>query len=163
VITSTQIFETARKYVGLPFRHQGRSRPCSYSGTVDCAGLLVCVGEDLELFDKTGAPILRSDHMDIGPQPHQDFINHAIAARLIGRMSGEPPRPGDVVTLRAPNSISHCGIISSFPEGGRPLGLIFPYPVRLSHSTGGKIVEVGLDERWSGRIAGVFSYPGVQY
>lgn len=146
----------------MAFRHQGRGRPGEgRSATIDCAGLIVSVGEDLFLIDRLGLPILRSDYMDIGPQPHQNVIDKACRARLIERDKGEPPAPGDVVTLRAPTSISHCGIISDFTQGDG-LGLIFAYPVRLKNSLQGQIVEVRLDERWRGRVAGIFVYPGVE-
>jgi hypothetical protein len=165
-VKASDIVRTARAYVGMAFRHQGRGRPSTggkifLSATIDCAGLLVCVGEDLGLKDVSGNPILRSDHMDIGPQPHQDIIHTGCQMRLIQRPKGEMPRAGDVVTLRAPNSISHCGIISNFPQGDG-LGLIFPYPVRLKNALQGQIVEVRLDERWRSRIAGVLHYPGVE-
>lgn len=146
----------------MAFRHQGRAHPGEgRSGTIDCAGLLVCVGEDLHLFDKLGIPILRSDYMDIGPMPHRDVIYKGCRARLVERAKGELPKPGDVVSLRAPTSISHCGIISDFPQGDG-LGMIFAYPVRLKNAFKGQIVEVRLDERWRGRIAGIFVYPGVE-
>jgi hypothetical protein len=145
----------------MAFRHQGRGRPGGgRSAEIDCAGLLVCVGEDLGLVDMFGIPILRTDYMDIGPQPHQELIHEGCRARLLQRAEGEAPKPGDVLGLRAPNSISHCGIVSDFPQGDG-LGLIFPYPVRLRSSIQGRIVEVRLDERWRSRIAGVFIYPGV--
>jgi hypothetical protein len=156
-----EIVKAARAYVDMVFRHQGRAHPGGgKSATIDCAGLIVCVGEDLGLLDKNGVPILRSNYLDVGPQPHQDVIHKSCQARLNLRGPGELPKPGDVVTLRAPNSISHCGIISDFPQGDG-LGLIFPYTVRLRSSLQGRIVEVRLDERWRWRIAGIFTYPGV--
>jgi hypothetical protein len=161
-LKASDVVRAARAYIGMTFRHQGRGRPGGgRSATIDCAGLLVCVGEDLGLVDKLGAPILRSDHLDIGPQPHQDIIHTGCKERLLERPHGERPRPGDVVTLRAPNSISHCGILSDFPQGDG-LGLVFPYPVRLNNALQGQIVEVRLDERWRSRIAAVLQYPGVE-
>jgi hypothetical protein len=160
--TKVDIVRAARAYLGMAFRHQGRGRPGGgRSARIDCAGLLVCVGEDLGLADKLGVPILRSDYMDIGPQPHQDVIHQGCRARLEERPKVGFPQPGDVVTLRAPNTISHCAIVSDFPQGDG-LGLIFAYPVRLKNSLQGQIVEVRLDERWRYRIAGVFFYPGVE-
>lgn len=43
-VTRKQILETARRYIGLPFVHQGRSKETG----VDCVGLLVCILQELE-------------------------------------------------------------------------------------------------------------------
>lgn len=44
VFTRKQIIENALSYVGLPFVHQGRSKETG----VDCVGLLVCMGKELD-------------------------------------------------------------------------------------------------------------------
>jgi hypothetical protein len=156
----------ARAYVGMEFRHQGRARPGDgKSARIDCAGLLVCVGEDLGLIDRAGRAIIRADYADKGPQPHDGYLHAECERRLetretrldVSPLNG--PRPGDVVTLRAPNSISHCGFIGA--DGAGALTLIFPYPVRLKNAIHGRIVEVRFDERWRGRLVGAFYFPGV--
>jgi cell wall-associated NlpC family hydrolase len=42
-ITGTDVIEAARKYLEVPFHHQGRAREAG----LDCIGLLVVVAEDL--------------------------------------------------------------------------------------------------------------------
>jgi len=155
--TKEELVRVARTYVGMPFRAQGRGVPGNRYATIDCGGLLVCVGEDLNLIDKNGIPFLRSDYSDRGPQPIRDELLFECNLRLIPKKKSEYG-PSDVVTLRAPNSVAHCGIISNFPKGGGEFGLIFAYPIRGAM----KLVETRLDERWKYRIAGVFSWPGVE-
>lgn len=176
MVTRADVLRVSRSYVGMAFRSQGRGRPGEgRCARIDCGGLVVCVGDDLGLSDRLGAPILRSDYQTCGAIPLRDWIHAEAERRLIKRETGKI-EPGDFVTLRAPNSISHCGIISDFTQSGVScLGLIFPYPVRLqeaersagSGSIGahsqidGRIVEVRFDDRWQMRLAGVFSWPGV--
>ena len=155
--TKNDIIITARKYLEMPFRSQGRGIPGSRFASIDCGGLLVCVGEDLGLKDKLGVPFLRTDYSARGPQPIKDELQTECDLRLIPKKKNEMAA-GDVVTLRAPHAIAHCGIISDFPQGGGKFGMIYAYPVRGVM----KIVETRLDERWQSRIVGVFSWPGVE-
>lgn len=158
--TRADVVRAARAYIGMPFRHQGRGHPGGgRSAAIDCAGLLVCVGEDLGLRDRRGAAILRSDYADYGPQELNEFLQAECTNRLNYKGLETNIEKGDVVTLRAPNWVSHCGIISDFEQGG--WGLIFAYPVRLRNAPRGQIVEVRLDERWARRVAGLFAWPGV--
>ena len=62
------------------------------------------------------------------------------------------PIPGDILTMRAPFLVHHMAIVSQLQQG---LGIIHAY------GAVGKVTEHLLDARWTARIAGVFSYSGV--
>jgi hypothetical protein len=155
--TKQDVVNTARKYIDMPFRSQGRGIPGVRSAAIDCGGLLVCVAEDLHLIDKLGVPFLRSDYTERGPQPIRDELKFECNLRLIVK-NKKDMAPGDVVTLRAPNAISHCGIVSDLVQGHSKFGLIYCYPIRGIM----RVVETRLDERWNSRITDIFSWPGVE-
>ncbi len=159
-VRPTDIVAQARKYVGTPFRIQGRARAegRTRSETIDCAGLLVCVAEDLGLADRAGAKILRTDYMDRRREDQTSFLGEECERRLQAKDEKAALEAGDVVTLKAPNAISHCGFLG---EGKYGLTLIFAYPVRMTGAIAGRIVEVRFDERWRGRLVKAFTFPGI--
>jgi hypothetical protein len=52
-INGRHIIETAKTYIGVPFRHQGRDRQ-----GIDCIGLLIAVGYEYGYFTKVQVPEL---------------------------------------------------------------------------------------------------------
>ena len=117
---------------------------------MDCVGIVLCVGEDLGLRYQDGRPIHRFDYLDYGLFPVLDQMQ-AEAEKIFTKKS-DGPIPGDILTMRAPFLVHHMAIVSQLQQG---LGII--------HAFGavGKVTEHLLDARWTGRIAGVFSYSGV--
>lgn len=65
--TRQQLLETARQYLGVRFRHQGRDPRTG----IDCTGLLVVVAEDLG-FENL------SDRTDYRRQPKSDEIRETL-------------------------------------------------------------------------------------
>ena len=43
-VTTDEVMKVARSWIGVPYKHQGRSRR-----GVDCGGLLLCIGRDLDV------------------------------------------------------------------------------------------------------------------
>ncbi|HEY0701276.1 MAG TPA: hypothetical protein VGD60_00770 [Candidatus Acidoferrales bacterium] len=156
--TKLQFVNQARKYIGLPHRHQGRAHLGGKNQAVDCVGLLVCAGEDLGLTDKNGAAILRTDNLNYGPQPTRNDVHVACEQRLISKSLGDPIEPGDVITLLVkyredePGVTCHVAIIS---ELNGHLGMIH------SFASLGRVVEHSLAPKWLRRIEGIFSVPGL--
>ncbi len=115
-MTSMQPYEVAMKYLGVPFRHRGRSRPSrTYTGAMDCLGLLVVVALDMELevFDKKV----------YGREPWRDGLRAGL------RQHCGPPikrtlAPNDILLMAPPREKepSHVGIVAPYPPGG--LGII---------------------------------------
>jgi hypothetical protein len=137
----------AREYVGTPFHQQGRVKGLG----MDCAGIVLCVGEDLGLCYRDGRKIHRFDYKDYGMFPVLDAMQTE-ADKIFVKKALNEMIPGDILTMRAPFIVHHMAIVSQLKQG---LGIIHAY------GGVGKIVEHLLDERWAGRIAGVFSYSGV--
>ena len=97
--TKKEFIAQARRYVGFPHHHQGRAHLGGRNQTVDCVGLLVCVGEDLGLVDVDGVPFRRSDELNYGPQPTRDDVHQACRRRLISKSPSDPILPADVISL----------------------------------------------------------------
>jgi cell wall-associated NlpC family hydrolase len=129
----SEIADAARKYIGVPFVHQGRS-----SEGLDCVGLLVQVAKDL------GYEV-------------QDFTAYSLRPRavqlmeLIGnscdRVDGAP-QPGDILVFAmiGPSWPQHAaiktepGMIHSFKGGPN------------------KVVEVGFDDHWQSKLHSTWRY-----
>ncbi len=111
------LIAAARGYVGVPWRHQGRSRH-----GIDCVGLLVCVARDL------GIPVEDVRAYEREPRAHD-------LTRLLRRhcTAVSAARPGDIVLMGRPST--HVGILT---DAHRPFGLIHV-------PTNGACVEVRFD------------------
>jgi len=155
-MSPADVIAAARKYLGTPIRHQGRS------DAFDCVGLVLAVAEDLALVDVQGLPILRAQYANYPSQPVNGFVHEECSRRLEVRMIPtmrdslakvrQELEPGDVVTIRLPSVPCHTAIVS---EVHREPGIIHAY------STVGRVVEHRLDNQWIHRIAGVFAFPGL--
>ncbi len=140
-----QIVEAARKYLGCPWRHQGRAR----TGT-DCAGLLVMVGWDLGV--ESWDPGKHHGYLRIPDGKTVNEIMGAIMDKL--QPNEETLIPGHVVQIAylsgQKEMVTHMGILTDL-DG---LGLIHAYfPM-------GRVVEHRLDEEWLQRVTGVFRIRG---
>lgn len=127
----TALVTAARKYLGVPFRHRGRT-----PRHLDCVGLIVRAYADL------GRDI-RHDKTHYGREPHADGLRDQL------QLEFGPPAPdmrvGDVALI-AYNTIvpHHVGIIGDYKYGG----------FSLIHADGmaGKVVEHRIDEVWQAMI-----------
>jgi hypothetical protein len=141
------IVAKAREYIGSPFHPQGRVKGLG----IDCVGIVLCVGEDLGLKYKDGTPIHRFDYCDYALFPVLDKLQTE-SEKMFIRKDISAIAPGDILTMRPPFLVHHMAIVSRLQQG---LGIIHAY------GSLGKVVENLLDPRWIARIAGVFSYSGV--
>ena len=100
-VTRPQVIESARKFVGLPYRTQGRETTGEFRGT-DCGGLILLIGQDLNLSDLevlgyANAPDgetferLLSEHLDIIPD--------------------EDVRPGDILGCDYGDGVQHTVLV----------------------------------------------------
>jgi len=155
-MTPADVVAAARKYLGLPIRHQGRT------DALDCVGLVLAVAEDLALLDVSGQPILRAQYANYPSQPVNAFVHSECIRRLDVRMVPtlrdsltkvrHELEPGNIVTIRLPSVPCHTAIVTWLY---REPGIIHAY------SPVGKVVEHRLDQHWIHRIAGVFAFPDV--
>lgn len=133
MVRSNEIVQSARSYLGVPYRHQGRNRL-----GLDCIGLILMVAHDLHLsdFDITG----------YGRVP---------SGRMMARLLGQHCRPvavkdinsGDVVHITFERQPQHVAIITD-------AGMIHADNIR-------GVVEHSLNNRWRKKIRGAYRLPGV--
>lgn len=122
------VVEAARTYVGVPWRHQGRSRL-----GLDCAGLLVLAFRDCgrELVDLAGYT----------RHPWRDGLLRALGSNFTP--VSEPPQPGDILLFRITREPQHLAIRTD-------KGMIH------SHAGSPGVVEHGMDRYWTDRLIGVY-------
>lgn len=132
------VVDEARTWVGVKWRHQGRTR----SG-VDCCGLAIMVGNDLGLIDFDTTRYSRRTSGD-------QFINHFYAAGMV-HVPVRDVAPGDVLITTDHLFPCHCGIVS---EKNRELHFIHAHAMRR------KVVEHPFSQ-WAHMAVAGFSYPGV--
>ena len=124
------IVEAARKYLGVKFRHQGRSRATG----VDCAGLVICTLRDIGM-----TPADSTDY-NMTPDPVQMLsviVQNAVEIPVADMM------PGDVLWMRFATEPQHVAIVT---ENG----------IIHSYSNRGKVVEHALNDVWCKRIVKCF-------
>ncbi len=135
--TRRALVATARNYLDTPFAHQGRVRGVG----IDCAGLLICVARDLELF--------HGDVTGYAPVPDERFFL-AACERLMTRIELRDVQPGDVVTFDL-GAETHLAIVSEMA----PMAIVHVW------AQAGRCVEHALDAVWRRRLRGAWAIPGV--
>jgi NlpC/P60 family putative phage cell wall peptidase len=147
-VTRAVVVAEARTWVNTPFRHQGRIKGMA----CDCVGLILGAAADLGLVDRLGVPFLATDNANYSAQPLDKFVHEEAQRRLIEKPI-EEMADGDIVTLRVPSIPCHVAICSTV-NGVR-------YIVH-AYASNEKVVENIMDEKWTKRIEGCFSFPGVE-
>lgn len=146
ILTRSRIVEAARGWVGLRFRHQGRTKL-----GVDCVGLTIMVGKELGIvppgFDYTEYPRR--------PPRSREFIEiferHIIDTFGFTKKSNRDVSTGDIVTMRGEVYPCHCGIIAD--KG----------VMTLIHSYAGHaMVNEDHWSDWRDLHVGTYQFPGVQ-
>jgi cell wall-associated NlpC family hydrolase len=155
------VIRAARAYIGTPFRHQGRLKGVA----VDCAGVVMCVAEELGIRDKHGEPILRNTCINYPPNWIGNEAHEECKKRLITRIEpfhvsrfGEIV-PGDVVTMTfsaREGNTTHAAIVTL--QNGR-IAVVHAYN---GMGTESRVIENPIDGKWMRRIRGVFYFPGLE-
>lgn len=131
-LAGSDLVAAARAWVGVPFRHQGRTR-----AGVDCAGLFVAVARELGIdvpFDRTDYPWEPDEAL------HRTLEGHF--ERVQAR------RPGDILLLHFGGAPRHMALWT----GGSIIHAYAPLD---------KVVEHRIDRRWERRIVAAYRVPGV--
>lgn len=132
--SSQQLVGAARRYVGTPFRHQGRS-----TAGLDCVGLLVRVAWDCGLTVR--------DRDGYGREPHRGLLRAGLQENLIPVTDMQP---GDVLEMRIVSDPQHVALYTGTT-------LIHA----LWQRGGGAVREHSFDQRWRDRVVRVYRFPGV--
>ena len=129
------IVAEARTWLGVPWRHQGRSR-----AGVDCAGLVVLVARALELADH--------DSKAYGRRAQgQGFVEH-FRAHMDG-IAITQAKPGDVLVFADQAYPCHCGFLTE--RLGR-LHLLH------AHATRRQVIEEPYVGEWPAKIKFAFRF-----
>lgn len=134
--TADMVVETARTYLGTPFRHQGRIKGLG----VDCAGLIVGVAKELELS--------AFDSKDYGRVPSADKLREVLEQEMVAIQISEA-KAGDVYLM-------------SFDAEPQHLAIITDYGIIHSYSAAKKVVEHRIDDNWKRKIRGAYRFKGVK-
>jgi hypothetical protein len=118
---------------------------------VDCVGLVLAVGDDLEIKDSSGIPFRRGDYPAYPTQPSDRFVHDECCRRLSRKTVGDL-QAGDIVSLKVPLTACHVAIITEYD------GVLY---MVHAYSPLNRVVEHILDNTYRRRIIGVFSFPGV--
>ena len=125
----------ARSYMGVPFRHQGRSRR-----GLDCAGLFAVAVHDI------GKPVYNVEAYS--KEPRENGLRKAVIANLGDAISSDQMRHGDIALMTFVNEPSHVGIVTDYPLGG--------FALLHTFAQQGKVVEHRMDQSWLDRIVEVY-------
>ncbi len=141
------LVQSARKYIGTPFRHRGRS-----SRALDCAGLIIQSAADIGVHFQ--------DVKHYGREPFNDGLVNAATANLgrpiaTGPLPASQLKPGDILLVKFDTQPHHIALVADHPLGG--LSMIH---ANADVSQKGRVVEHRLDEMWLRRITHVFR-PGL--
>ena len=127
------VVDAARRYLGVPFLHQGRDPAVG----IDCIGLGVLALRD--------CGITVEDHTDYGRDPHDGLLEARVTAALGAPIPQDTMQPGDLVAIDYVGATRHLAIVGDYLYGG--LSLIH------TDSMVGRVVEHRLDAKWERRIA----------
>lgn len=135
MVPRSQITDKAREYVGIPFKHQGRTQ----SG-VDCVGLIICVAHDLQLSGY--------DFKCYSRLPNIKILQRELRNQMI-KKDVQDMLEGDVVSISFPSYPCHLAIYTG---------------KNLIHalSSRGKVVEHRLDPTWYLKIRECYEFYGVE-
>lgn len=139
-MTRNQIVREAKKWLETPWRHQGRNQR-----GLDCAGLIIRVGNDLHIIKYDVRSYPRHTHRDA-------FIKHFQA---VLKEKTVPERlKGDVVLFRDGIYACHCGIIDYDLDGKE--FVIHAYQARK------KVVREEMTPEFKAKMTHCFVYPEVE-
>lgn len=129
-----EIVAAARSFLGVPFRHQGRTRH-----GLDCIGLVVAVARDLGRYegDVTGYQRRTSGNSFMAQMQAEGLRDVPWECRL----------PGDVVLMHDNHYPCHVAILSETDR------IVHAFALRR------QVVEEVLTEHWKRRLVGVYRLP----
>jgi NlpC/P60 family putative phage cell wall peptidase len=140
-VTSAQLIEEARTWIGTPYRHQGAVK---YLGA-DCVGFLAELAVETRLI----TPQLRAQFpTDYSRQPSAGELRRLCSGHL-APVPYASRAPGDIVLMRFAVEPQHLGMLTNVD------------PDYLIHCGENGVVEHRLDSVWRARILHVYRFPGL--
>jgi cell wall-associated NlpC family hydrolase len=138
LVTPTDVVVEARRWLGVPWRHQGRTR-----AGVDCAGLVVMVAHALDLS--------RYDYRGYSRRAHgQAFVEHFQLTMESLRVA--EAAAGDVLVFADHAYPCHCGFLTGKWDQPHLLH---------AHATRRKVIEEPYIGEWPAKVRFAFRFPMV--
>ena len=128
-ISGSQVIDEARRYLGVPFRHRGRS-----IAGLDCAGLIIIVYRKLGLMPNDFEETLYNKMPSIG------LVEKTLSQFCTKKETAEP---GDILMLSFLDNPCHM----AFYTGET---IIHAYNPRS------KVVEEACCQKWQNRLTGIY-------
>jgi lipoprotein Spr len=136
-MTGADIVAQARKALGVPFRHQGRSPRQG----LDCVGLVLWSFHELGL--------TTFDHVHYAPLPADTASMDAALAAHLTPVPLQQVSPGDVLRFEVAGLQLHLGLATEH-------GVIHAAQVY------GAVVEHRMDSKWQRRLIQAWRVPGME-
>lgn len=137
MMKADDVITSARAYLGVPFRHQGRTPPLA----LDCAGLFVQVCRDL------GLPVI--DEQGYGRNPWGGLLEQCIDRQpFLSRIQPDQMEAGDILLMRFTGEPQHIAI-----HAGKTM--------IHSYENSGRVVEHRLADVWRARVVQVYRFEGL--
>lgn len=134
-MTPDAVIAEARSYLGVPFRHQGRSRQ-----GIDCVGLPIVVGQSLGLF---------SPHFEVAT------YGRLPSGELVERVQAHC-RP-----LAAP--VAGALLVIAWTKVAAHVAIFTGQTMIHAYESVGRVVEHGYRGRWIRLTHSAWALPGVEY
>lgn len=152
------VVETARTWLGTPFKYYGRTKKTKYTpGGCDCVGLLIGIASELN-YHTHNKPVKFFDKTQ-----YSKIKNHTQLSNNLGKYFKEVNlnnmSAGQIVVLKINKYLEHVGILGEYPShdsGQQNLTLIHAY------IQAGKVVEHSLTEEWRYKIVSVYKFEGLE-
>jgi NlpC/P60 family putative phage cell wall peptidase len=144
------IANTARGWLGTPYRHQASAKGVG----CDCLGLVRGVWRELYGAEPEAMPAYRPDWAETGAR---ETLLEAARRHLIEIALGDE-RPGDVLLFRmaADAVVKHAAILIASPSAADP-------QPRMIHAYWGRaVVESWIGPWWRRRLAFAFRFPAIE-
>lgn len=139
MITAAELVNEARKWIGVPFRHQGRSK---YG--VDCIGFIICARDAAEAWP-------------LGMLEITSYSRNATDATMLDKLN----------THCIPTTKAEVGgvILIRWPKMKLPTHVALCVGGNMLHAyrRTGRVIEVGYREPWVRMTTGFYRLPGVNY
>jgi cell wall-associated NlpC family hydrolase len=137
------LIAAARRYCGVRFAHQGRTRT-----GLDCLGLVLLAAADAG-YVLHGRPPHAFDDCEYGARPDTARLEATLGAHL---QRVERLQLGALLLLRIEGSPQHLALVSDYPASGE-WGMIHAYAVAR------RVVEHRLDAHWQAAIHRIYALP----
>lgn len=138
-MTGKQVVETARKFLGTPFHHQGRLKGIG----VDCIGLVVETARILGLS--------YHDNTEYSQYPDGKLLMKELHKSKLKSVPIENLQEGDLLVFW----------ISKNTKAPQHLAIKTKDGILHTYATAEKVVEHKFSSAWRRRLCAVFRFPGV--